>query len=142
MRSQTGLKVIAGLIVAVFACAVTLAQTRPATRDETTLYEQGLKQIEAKQFEKARLSLQTLLNTYPDSKMRERTRAAIRTSWIQEGVSDPDPMLLYQEGHAREAAGKHEAALLAYQTLINLYPTSDYAAIARRRIASLQASRR
>jgi TolA-binding protein len=125
----------------VFTSAVTLAQTRPPTRDETTLYEQGLKQIEAKQFEKARLSLQTLLNTYPDSALTERTRAAIRTSWVREGVADPDPMLLYQEGQTRAAAGKHEAALLAYQTLINLYPRSDYAEKARRRIESLETTR-
>jgi outer membrane protein assembly factor BamD (BamD/ComL family) len=141
MGSQATSKVLAALMIAVFASAITLAQTRPRSHDATTLYEQGLKQIEAGQFEKARLSLQTLLNTYPDTALREPTRAAIRTSWIRQGVTDPDPMLLFHEGQTRAAAGKREAALLAYQTLINLYPQSDYAEKARQRIDSLEASR-
>jgi hypothetical protein len=37
---------------------------------------------------------------------------------------------------AGTGCGQRAAALLAYQTLINLYPTSDYAARARRRIES------
>ena len=81
----------------------------------------------AGQFERARLTLQTLINMYPATPLRQQARAAIRTSWIREGVSDPDPMLLYQEGQARASAGKTEAALLAFRTLINSYPRSEYA---------------
>jgi outer membrane protein assembly factor BamD (BamD/ComL family) len=51
-------------------------------------------------------------------------------------------MLLYEEGQRRAAAGKPEAALFAYQTLINLYPRSDHAAKARRRIESLETTRK
>ena len=120
---------------------MTVAQDRPSTGDETVLYEQGLKQVEAGQFEKARLSLQTLLNRCPSTQLRGQARAAIRTSWIRQGVTDPDPMLLYQEGQTRAAHGKNEAALLAYQTLINLYPMSDYAAKAKRAVDKLEISR-
>ena len=116
-------------------------QTRPPATGETLLYEQGLKQIEAGQLDKARLSLQTLINTYPLTPLRVHARAAIRTSWIQQGIADPDPMLLFVEGQTRATAGNREAALLAFQTLINLYPLSDYAEKAKRAVSVLQPGR-
>lgn len=118
-----------------------VAQAPQTMGDEVVLYEQGVKQIEAGQFEKARLSLQTLLNTYPGTPLRTQARAAIRTSWVRQGIADPDPMLLFQEAQTRAAAGKREAALLAYQTLLNLYPSSDYAAKAQRAVEVLQTHR-
>ena len=100
---------------------VGIPQIRPSI-DEAVLYERGTKLIDAGEFEKARLSLQTLINFYPATSLRQQARAAIRTSSIRQGVVNPDPMLLYQEGKSRAAAGKTETALLSFQTLINLYP--------------------
>jgi len=116
------------LVGALPAGVMAMAQARP----DGALYERGLRQIEAGQFERARLSLQTLLNAYPSSLLRDPARAAIRTSWIREGITNPDAMLLFQEGQTRLSAGRHDAARLAFQTLINLYPSSEYAAKARR----------
>ena len=125
------------MLVILQASSSAFAQTRPSP-DETALFERGTKQIEAGQFERARLSLQTLINIYPATPLRQQARAAIRTSWIREGVSDPDPMLLYQEGQSRASAGKTEAALLAFQTLINLYPGSEYAVKAKSSASALE----
>ena len=120
---------------------VATGQTRPPATGETVLYARGLKQIEAGQLDKARLSLQTLINTYSLTPLRAQARAAIRTSWIRQGIADPDPLLLFLEGQTRATAGKREAALLAFQTLINLYPLSDYAEKARRAVSVLQPGR-
>ena len=109
--------------------------------DPFVLYEQGLNQVEAGQFDNARLSLQTLINTYPLTPLRAQARAAIRASWIQQGIADPDPMLLFLEGQTRATAGKREAALLAFRTLINLYPLSDYAEKVKRAIRVPQPGR-
>lgn len=120
--------------MALLASAMAMAQAHP----DEALYERGMKQIEARQFERARLSLQTLLNAYPSSPLRTQARAAIRTSWIREGMASPDAMLLFQEGQARLKAGRGDAARLAFQTLINLYPSSEYAAKARRLVETPQ----
>lgn len=119
---------------ALLAGGMAMAQARP----DGALYEQGLRQIEGGQFERARLSLQTLLNVYPSSPLRDPARTAIRTSWIREGMANPDAMLLFQEGQTRLSAGRHDAARLAFQTLINLYPSSEYAVKARRLVDAPQ----
>jgi outer membrane protein assembly factor BamD (BamD/ComL family) len=129
------------VLFAALSSVSTFAQTRPSI-DESVLYERGTKLIDAGEFEKARLSLQTLINSYPATPLRQQAREAIRTSWIRQGVVDPDPMLLYQEGQSRAAAGKTETALLAFQTLINLYPTNEYAQKAKEAVSTLTLNRR
>lgn len=120
----------------IILCTLAPGQIAPSI-EEAVLYERGTKLIDAGQFEKARLSLQTLINVYPATPLRRQARASIRTSWIRQGVVDPDPMLLYQEGQTRAAAGNTEAALLALQTLINLYPSSEYAQKAKQSATTL-----
>lgn len=120
------------------ATVTTIAQdVRPAV-DEATLYEKGLKQIEAGKFEQARLSLQTMINSYPRSSLRQGARLAIRTSWIKQGIENPDPMLLFQEAQTRAAAGNYEAARLAYQTVINTYSSSASAEKARQALREIE----
>jgi outer membrane protein assembly factor BamD (BamD/ComL family) len=47
-------------------------------------------------------------------------------------------MLLFQEGQTRLTAGKREGALIAFQTLLNVYPASEYAEKARPAIKALE----
>jgi outer membrane protein assembly factor BamD (BamD/ComL family) len=128
---------MATLFTTLYAPAEAFAQARQSIED-AVLYDRGTKLIDAGQFEKARLMMQTLINFYPATPLRQQARAAIRTSWVRQGVVDPDPMLLYQEGQTRAAARNKEAALLAFQTLINLYPTSEYAQKAKQAASTLE----
>ena len=49
------------------------------------LYDKALVQIKKGHFDVARLDLQTLLNTYPDSQYQMRAKLAIADSWYKEG---------------------------------------------------------
>lgn len=124
------------MLIAMTAAVMAAGQARP--QEENRLYDRALLLIEAGQFERARLSLDTLLNAYPKTALRAEAQAAIRTSWVRQGIGDPDPMLLFQEGQIRLTDGKREGALIAFQTLINVYPASEYAQKARQAINALQ----
>jgi TolA-binding protein len=125
------------MLIAVAAAGMAAGQARPQA--ETRLYDRGLLLIEAGEFERARLSLDTLLNDYPKSTLRAEAKAAIRASWVRQGIVDPDPMLLFQEGQSRLTAGKREGALIFFATFINVYPASEYAQKARQTIKALAA---
>jgi outer membrane protein assembly factor BamD len=49
------------------------------------LYDKALEQVKKGHFDVARLDLQTLLNTYPDSQYQMRSKLAIADSWYKEG---------------------------------------------------------
>lgn len=49
------------------------------------LYDKALVQVKKGHFDVARLDLQTLLNTYPDSQFQMRAKLAIADSWYKEG---------------------------------------------------------
>lgn len=120
------------------AASAAIAQDVVPSAEEKALYEKGIQLIEAGKFEQGRLTLETLINVYPDTSLRHDLRAAVRKSWIAEGVSDPDPMLLFQEARRRERMNQIEAARLAYSTLIHVYPSSDYAVEANKALRELQ----
>lgn len=124
------------MLIAATAAVMAAGQARP--QEETSLYDRALRLMEAGQFERARLSLDTLLNAYPKTALRAAARAAIRTSWVRQGIVDPDPMLLFQEGQNRLTAGKREGALIAFQTRLHVYPASECAAKARQAIEALE----
>lgn len=124
------------ILLATFAAIIVTAQ--PPSPDEDALYRRALSLIEANQFDRARLTLSTLLNVYPKTGLRAPANTAIRTSWVRQGIADPDAFLLFQEAQTRVAAGKREAALLAFETLVNVYPASDCARQAKHAIAALQ----
>ena len=49
------------------------------------LYEKGIKDVAKGRYEVARLTLQTLLNTYPDSDYKEKAKLAIADSFYKQG---------------------------------------------------------
>ena len=73
------------LLIALTATIMAAGQTR--AQDETALYDRASLLIEAGQFERARLNLETLVNAYPKTTLRIEVRAAIRKSWVKQGIS-------------------------------------------------------
>jgi outer membrane protein assembly factor BamD len=61
-----------------------LSPTASAEPDKV-LYEKGLRDIQKGRYEVARLTLQTLLNTYPDSDYKEKAKLAIADSFFKQG---------------------------------------------------------
>lgn len=51
------------------------------------LFDKSIRDIEKHHYELARLTLQTLLNTYPDSEYTAKAKLAIADSWYREGTS-------------------------------------------------------
>lgn len=82
------------------------------------LYEKGLKDLEKGRFEIARLTLQTLLNTYPDSDYKEKAKMAIADSFYKQGGTSG---LVQAEAE--------------YKDFMTFFPTSDDSDDAQMRIA-------
>jgi outer membrane protein assembly factor BamD len=82
------------------------------------LYEKGLKDLEKGRFEVARLTFQTLLNTYPDSDYKEKAKLAIADSFFKQGGTSG---LIQAEAE--------------YKDFMTFFPTSDDSDDAQMRIA-------
>ena len=61
--------------------------SRPADAKlpDRQLYDKALAATKKGHFDVARLDLQTLLNTYPDSQYQMKAKLAIADSWYREG---------------------------------------------------------
>lgn len=82
------------------------------------LYEKGLKDVGKGRYEVARLTLQTLLNTYPDSDYKEKAKLAIADSFFKQGGTSG---LIQAEAE--------------YKDFRTFFPTSEDADDAQMRIA-------
>jgi outer membrane protein assembly factor BamD len=60
---------------------------KDAQLPDKQLYDKAIKQQKSGHFDVARLDLQTLLNTYPDSQYQMRAKLAVADSWYHEGGS-------------------------------------------------------
>jgi len=78
------------------------------------LFEKSLEDIKNKRFEVARLTLQTLINAYPDSDYLDRAKLAIADSWYEQGGST--------------GLGQAE---IEYKDFITFFPNSPHAAYAQ-----------
>ncbi len=85
---------------------------------DKVLFEKSLEDIQNHRYEVARLTLQTLLNTYPDSDYLDRAKLAIADSWYEEGGT---------------AGLTHAEA--EYKDFITFFPNSPHAAYAQYRAA-------
>ena len=106
------------------AAALAMADT-PAEEVARQLYDAGLRQTQEGKLEAARLTLQTLVNTFPKNPLALQAKGAI------------DATMLFEEGQARMKAGKYENALLAFQTLIAVYPDNPLADRAKSAVQSI-----
>lgn len=73
-------------IAGFFAWGMT-PQESAVTPDET-LYETGMKYLENDQYEKARIALQSLINSYPDSEMTAEAYFAVGDTYYEEGGTE------------------------------------------------------
>lgn len=85
---------------------------------DRVLFEKSLEDIENKRFEVARLTLQTLINAYPDSDYLDRAKLAIADSWFEQGGT----------------AGLTQAEI-EYKDFITFFPNSPHTAYAQYRAA-------
>ena len=91
-----------------------------AVAPDTMLFENGMKFLEKSQFIKARLSFQTLINTYPDSEHTPASFLSIADSFYHEGGATN---LLQAEAQ--------------YKDFIIFYPTHEIADDAQMKIAAV-----
>jgi outer membrane protein assembly factor BamD len=93
---------------------------KDATLPDKQLYDKALTQEKSGHFDVARLDLQTLLNTYPDSQYLMRAKLAVADCWYKEG------------GAAALTQAEQE-----YNDFITFFPNAPEAAEAQMRIGDI-----
>src|SRR5579872_6159323 len=95
--------------------------TKDTQQPDKVLFDKAIDDIEHSRFERARLTLQTLMNTYDTSEYLAKAKLAIADSW-------------YREGGARGMA----QAEAEYKDFILFYPNMEEAAEAQEKICKMQ----
>jgi len=62
--------------------------TTNSSQPDKVLFDRAIADVERSRFEVARLTLQTLINTYPDSEYIAKSKLAIADSWYRQGGSN------------------------------------------------------
>src|ERR1043166_5533842 len=88
---------------------------------DKVLYDTAIDDIEKSRFERARLTLQTLMNTYDTSEYMAKAKLALADSWFREGGS---------HGYAQAEA--------EYKDFILFYPQMEEAAEAQVKVCQMQ----
>ncbi|HEV2697595.1 MAG TPA: outer membrane protein assembly factor BamD [Terriglobales bacterium] len=123
------------LRITVIALAATLAFTTACTNKKVSnplakvdskqpdkvLFDRGMDAMKHNHFDIARLDMQTLINTYPESEFLARAKLALADSWYAEG------------GTAALAQAEQE-----YRDFITFFPNMPEAAEAQLKIANIQ----
>jgi len=128
MRSFYSLR-LSGLLLLVLALAVSSGCRKkkyenPITKDtqqpDKVLFDKAIGDIERGRYEVARLTLQTLINTYDTSEFLAKAKLAIADSWFREGGTN---------GLAQAEA--------EYKDFILFYPTMEEAAESQERVCMI-----
>jgi outer membrane protein assembly factor BamD len=93
---------------------------KDATLPDKQLYDKAMAATKAGHFDVARLDLNTLLSTYPDSQYQMRAKLAVADSWYREG------------GSAALAQAEQE-----YKDFITFFPNAPEAAEAQMRVGDI-----
>jgi outer membrane protein assembly factor BamD len=93
---------------------------KDAQLPDKQLYDKALAQQKSGHFDIARLDLQTLLNTYPDSQYQMKAKLAVADTWYREG------------GSAALTQAEQE-----YNDFITFFPTAPEAAEAQMRVGDI-----
>ena len=88
---------------------------------DKVLFDTAINDIEHSRYERARLTLQTLMNTYDTSEYLAKAKLAVADSWFREGGA---------HGYAQAEA--------EYKDFILFYPTMEEAAEAQEKICKMQ----
>lgn len=94
--------------------------TKDTQQPDKVLFDKAIKDLEKNRFEVARLTLQTLINTYDSSEYLAKAKLAIADSWFREGGS--------------HALAQAEAE---YKDFILFYPTLEEAPEAQERVCMI-----
>ncbi len=94
--------------------------TKNTQQPDKVLFDQAVKDIEHGRYEVARISLQTLMNTYESSEFMAKAKLAIADSWYREGGSS---------GMAQAEA--------EYKDFILFYPQMEESAEAQNRVCEI-----
>ena len=84
------------------------------------LFDKAINDLEKKRYQLSRLTLNTLINTYPDSEYLAKAKLAIADSWYREGT--------------RHALAQAEAE---YRDFITFFPTMEEAAESQMKICNI-----
>ena len=95
--------------------------TKDTQQPDKVLFDAAIEDIERSRYERARLTLQTLMNTYDTSEYMAKAKLAIADSWFREGGA---------HGFAQAEA--------EYKDFILFYPTMEEAAEAQVKICTMQ----
>ena len=118
-----GLAALAALVVLTGCAGQKTATAKPDTNKtesaeaDKVLYDRALNDLKHNRFDTARLSFQTLINTYPDSEYLAKAKLSIADSYFKEGG----------------ATGLTQA-VAQYQDFITFFPFLDEAAYAQMQI--------
>src|SRR5947208_11160512 len=94
--------------------------TKNTQQPDKVLFDQAIKDIEHGRYEVARISLQTLMNTYESSEYMAKAKLAIADSWFREGG----------------ASGLAQAEA-EYKDFILFYPQMEESAQAQNRVCDI-----
>src|SRR5262245_31014535 len=124
MRNVLKIGLLAGLVLTSSSCFRRVKYENPITKDteqpDKLLFDKAIKDIEKGRYEIARLTLNTLVNTYDTSEYLAKAKLAIADSWFREGGS---------HGLAQAEA--------EYKDFILFYPTMEEAAESQKRICDI-----
>jgi len=116
---------LGALVLMGAACGKNKAVKNPlaqvdSKQPDKVLFDRAMEAMKSRKYDVARLSLQTLINTYPDSEYLSRAKLAIGDSWFYEGTS--------------AAWAQAESEYKDYQTF---FPNTPEAAEAQMRVADI-----
>jgi len=124
MSRRIPIILLAGVLVIATACTNKKVNNPIANVDskqpDKILFDRAMDAMKHNRYDVARLTLQTLINTYPDSEFVARAKLAIADSWYAEG------------GSASQAQAESE-----YKDFITFFPNMPEAAEAQLKIANI-----
>ena len=126
VRNRTGYAVIVGAVIVLFSsCGLRRhPYENPISKDtqqpDKVLFDKAINDLERSRYEIARLTLQTLINTYDTSEYLAKAKLAIADSW-------------YREGGAHGLA----QAEAEYKDFILFYPTMEESAEAQEKVCDI-----
>ena len=125
MSRRTPMIVLLGLLLAFSAACTNKKSVNPLSnigskQPDKVLFDKAMDAMRHNRFDVARLTLQTLINTYPDSEYVARAKLAVGDSWYAEG------------GTASLAQAEQE-----YSDFIVFFPNMPEAAEAQLKIANI-----
>lgn len=142
--------------------------TKNTQQPDKVLYDQAIKDIEHGRYEVARISLQTLMNTYESSEYLAKAKLAIADSWFREGglnglaqaEAEYKDFILFYPNMPEAAEAQFRVCKIHYKQMdgsdrdstqalraddecravLTQYPNSKYAPAARQLVRNIQES--